>query len=66
MQNGRGSPRWFALTFCESRTDYRVLATRRKIHTAKSASGPAKTASEPQIMPGRGLNQNNSDNVAFL
>ena len=56
MQNGRGSPRWFALTFCESRTDYRVLATRRKTHTAKSASGPAKTASEPQ-MPGRGLNQ---------
>ena len=41
---------------CESRTDYRVLATRRKTHTAKSASGPAKTASEPQ-MPGRGLNQ---------
>ena len=40
---------------CESRTDYRVLATRRKTHTAKSASGPAKTASEPQ-MPGRGLN----------
>ena len=40
----------------ESRTDYRVLATRRKTHTAKSASGPAKTASEPQ-MPGRGLNQ---------
>ena len=27
---------------CESRTDYRVLATRRKTHTAKSASGPAK------------------------
>ena len=29
---------------CESRTDYRVLATRRKTHTAKSASGPAKAA----------------------
>ena len=39
MQNGRGSPRWFALTFCESRTDYRVLVARRKTHTAKSASG---------------------------
>ena len=29
---------------CESRTDYRVLVARRKTHTAKSASGPAKAA----------------------
>ena len=29
---------------CESRTNYRVLATRRKTHAAKSASGPAKAA----------------------
>ena len=29
---------------CASRTDYRVLATRRKTHTAKSAPGPAKAA----------------------
>ena len=41
---------------CESRTDYRVWFARRKTHTAKSVSGPAKTAGEPQ-MPGRGLNQ---------
>ena len=39
---------------CESRTDYRVLATQRKTRTAKPASDPAKTASEPQ-MPGRGV-----------
>ena len=30
--------------YCESRTDYRVLVARRKTHTAKSASGPAKAA----------------------
>ena len=29
---------------CESRTDYRVLPARRKTHTDKPASGPAKAA----------------------
>ena len=36
------------LAFCKSRADYQVLATRRKTHTAKSASGgPHQRGSKP-------------------